>query len=75
MDYHIGAERSEGKWRKTWQIGEEQEHQGEIEELCQNRKEKCSDNIRAESERSSVEQIKASSLVQKNAELGEYPTG
>ena len=29
---HIGAERSEGKWRKTRQIRMEQEHYGDIEE-------------------------------------------
>ena len=52
---------------KTWQIGAEQEHHGEREEPCQNRKEKRSEKIRAESEKSIVEQIRESSVVQKNA--------
>ena len=34
----IGAEWSEVKWRRTRQIGEEQEHQGEREDMCQNEK-------------------------------------
>ena len=52
-------------------IGAEQEHNGEIEEQFQNRKENFIDKIRAESEKSSVDQSGASSVVQNNAERGE----
>ena len=55
------------------QIGAEKEHHGDREEPCQKRKENCSEKIRAESEKSSVEQSGASSVVQNNAEQGEYP--
>ena len=34
---------------KTWQIGEEQEHHTQREDLYQKRKENCSEKIRAES--------------------------
>ena len=60
---------------KTWQIGAEQEHHGEREEPCQNRKEKRSEKIRAESEKSIVEQIRESSVVQNDADQGEYMIG
>ena len=48
---------------KTWQIGAEQENNGEREELCQKIKENCSEKIRWESEKSSAEQSGASSVV------------
>ena len=48
---------------KTLHIGAEREHPGEREETLQKRKEKCSENIREESEKSSVEQSGASSVV------------
>ena len=48
---------------KTWQIGADRENHGEREKTCQKRKEKCSELIRAESEKSSVDQIRASSVV------------
>ena len=57
------------------QIGAEQEHHGEREEQCQKRKEKCSENIRAECEKISVEQSVASSVLQNDTEQGEYPIG
>ena len=60
---------------KTRQIREERKHQREREELWQKRKDQCSEKIRAESEKISVEQSRASSVVQKNAERGEYRTG
>ena len=53
---------------KTRQIGAEREHHGEIQETCQKRKEKCSEKIRAESEKSSVEQSGSSNVVQKDIE-------
>ena len=61
--------------KKTWQIGAECEHHGEREEQFRKRKEKCSEKIRAESEKSSVDQSRSSSVVNNNAERGEYPTG
>ena len=48
---------------KTWQIGAEQENNGEREELCQNRKEKCSEKIRTDIKKSVAEQSGASSVV------------
>ena len=57
--------------KKTRQIGAEREHHGEREELCQNRKENCSEKIRAEIEKSSVEQSGSSSVVQNDTEQGE----
>ena len=53
---------------KMWQIGAEREHHGDREEPCQKRKEKCSKKIRAESDKSSVEQSGASSVVYNDAE-------
>ena len=53
------------------QIGAEREHHGEREELFQERREKRSERIRAESEKSSEEQSGASSVVKKNIELVE----
>ena len=53
---------------KTRQIGAEREHHGEREEPCQKRKEKRSEKIRAQSEKSSAEQSGASSVVHKDAE-------
>ena len=38
-------------------------------------KKKCSEKIRAESEKSSVDQSRASSVVQNDEDRGEYPTG
>ena len=38
-------------------------------------KEKCSEKIRSDSEKSSVDQSRASSVVQNDAEQGEAPTG
>ena len=61
--------------KKTWQIGAECEHHGEREEPFQKRKEKCSEKIRAESEKSSVDQSRASSVVQNDKEQGENPIG
>ena len=58
-----------------WQIRAEQEHRGGREEPCKNRKEKCSEKIRAEGEYSSVDQSRASSVVQNDTERGENPTG
>ena len=52
----------------------DKEHHGEREEPCQKIKEKRSDNIRAESEKISVDQSGESSVVQNDAEQGEYPT-
>ena len=60
---------------KTWQIGAEQEIHGEREEPCQNKQENCSENIRADSEKSSVEQIVSRNVVQNDADQGEDPTG
>ena len=40
---------------KMRQIGVEREHHGDIKETCKKRKDKCSENIRAESEKISVE--------------------
>ena len=59
---------------KKRQIGAKREHHGEREEPCQKRK-KFSEKIRAESEKISVEQSGASSVVQKDAEQGEDPIG
>ena len=56
--------KSSGK--KTRQIRAEREHHGEREGPGQKRKEKCSDNIRAESEKSSLEHSRARSVVQKD---------
>ena len=55
---------------KTRMIGAEREHHGEREEPCQDRKEKCSENIRSKIKKSSVDQSGTSSVVQKNAEWG-----
>ena len=60
---------------KTWQIGAEREYHGEREEPFQKRKEEFSENIRAESEKISVEQSRASSVVNHDAYRGEDPTG
>ena len=60
---------------KTWQIGAEQEHHTQREDLCQKRKENCSEKIRADSEKISVEQSRAISVAQNSVERGEYPTG
>ena len=54
---------------KKRQIGVDLEHHGEIEEQYQNIKENRSEKIRAESEKSSVEQSGSSSVVQNNAEM------
>ena len=51
-----------------WHIGATREHHGEREEPCQKGREKRSENIRAESEKSSAEQSGASSVVQNDAE-------
>ena len=53
---------------KMRQIGAEQEHHGERDEPFQNRREKCSENIRKESNKSSAEQIGLSSVVQSDVE-------
>ena len=58
---------------KMRQIGAKQEHHGEIKDPCLKRKEKCSEKIRAESEKSSVEQSGSSSVVQNGAEQRKYP--
>ena len=58
---------------KTWQIGAEQGHHGKREEPFQKRKEKCSEKIRAESEKISMEKSRESSVVQNDAEQREYP--
>ena len=55
---------------ETRQIGAKQEHHREREEPCQKRKEKCSENIREESEKSSAEHSVSISIVQNNAERG-----
>ena len=60
---------------KTRQIGAERGHNGEREYPCQKRKEKWSEEIRAESEKISVEQSGARSVVQNNSEQGEDPIG
>ena len=60
---------------KTRQIRAEQEHHGEIEEPCKNRKEKYGEKIIAESDKNSVEQSRARSAVQNNAEQGDDPIG
>ena len=60
---------------KTRNIGAEREHHIEREEPCQYRKVKCNEKIRAESEKSSVEQSGASIVIQNDAEQGEYPIG
>ena len=57
----------------TRQIRADQEHHVEREELFQNRREKFSKNIRVESERSSVDHIGESSVVQNDAEQVEDP--
>ena len=59
---------------KTWLIIAEREPHRKIEDPCQKRKYKCSEKIRAESDKSSVEQIRSSSVVQKDTERGEDPT-
>ena len=56
---------------KTRQIRAELEHNGEREDPCQKIKDNCADNIKAESEKISVEQSVASSVVQKDVERGE----
>ena len=58
---------------KMQQIGAEQENHGEREETCQNIKEKCSEKIRAESEKISLEQSGTSSVVHNNTDRGEDP--
>ena len=60
---------------KTWQIGVDIEHHGEREESCQKRKERRSENIRADSEKSSVNQRGARSVEQNGADRGEDPIG
>ena len=60
---------------KMWQIGAEREHHVEREETFQNRKEKCSEKNRAESEKSGVEQSRANCVVQNDAKQGEGPIG
>ena len=60
---------------KLWQIRSEREHHTEREELCKKRKEKCGYKIRVNSDKSSVEQSIASSVVQINAEQREDLTG
>ena len=55
------------------QIGPEREHHREREEPCQKIKEKYSERIRVEIEKSSVEQSVISSAIQNNTEQGEYP--
>ena len=54
-----------------WHIRADQEHHGEREETCQKRKENLSEKIRSESQKSSVEQSRSSSVVQNDAEQGE----
>ena len=58
---------------KTRQIGAEQEHHREREDLQQKRKERCSENIRSESGKISVEQRGEISVVQNDVEGGEDP--
>ena len=53
------------------QIRAEQEHHGEREEPCQNRKESRSEKIREESDKSSVDQSGSSIIVHNNVERGE----
>ena len=53
---------------KKWQIGAEREHYREREEQFQKRKEKCSEKIRVESGKISVEQSRYISVVKNNAE-------
>ena len=53
---------------KNWHIGAEIEHRRYREEPCQNRKENCSEKVRADSEKSCMEQIGASSVVHNNTE-------
>ena len=48
---------------ETWQIGAEREHRGDREDLCQKRKEKYSEKIRAEIDKSSVDQSRESIVV------------
>ena len=52
------------------QIGAEREYHGEREYPCQKREEKCSEKIREESKKSSVEHSGAISVVQNDAERG-----
>ena len=59
--------------KKTRQIGAEREHHGDREEPCQKIKEKRSEKIRAESEKSSADQRGARNVVQNDAYQGEYP--
>ena len=59
--------------KKTRQIRVEQEHHGERGDPFQKRKEKCSDKIRQDSEKISVEQSGASSVLQNNTERGVDP--
>ena len=56
---------------KMRQIRAEREHHGERKEPFQKIKENCSEEIRGESEKSSVDQSGASSVVQNDAERGE----
>ena len=58
---------------KTRQIGADQEHHRDRGEPCQKRKYKRSEKIRVESEKISVEQSGASSVVHNDAQQGEYP--
>ena len=69
----IRVKQSEGKWKNTLQIGAEQEHHVEKEYTFKKRRKKRSEKIKVESEKSSVEQSGASSVVQNNTELGEDP--
>ena len=55
---------------KTWQIRAEREQHGEREYPFQKKKEKYSDNIKAESEKISMELIRASIVVHNDAEQG-----
>ena len=71
----LGQIRVKASGGKMRQIGAEQEHHGEREEPCQNRKENCNEKIRAEIKKSSVEQRGASIVLHKKEEQGEYPIG
>ena len=55
-------------------ISEQSENITEREKRRAKIEKKCSEKIRAESEKNSVDQSKSSSVVQNDAERGEYPT-
>ena len=57
--------------RKKHGRSDHNENITEREELCQNRKENCSEKIRAEIGKSNVEQSGARSVVQNDTEQGE----